>query len=322
MKLSFRVVAQSALTAIFGFAVVRFISSGQESFQFLANTDWFVLLPVFALGIGTFALSALRFQLVANGASHQISFAESFRHVVIARFLNKLIPQSGWVFKARAMRQSKGMKLGEFASTFGAFVWLDLLMTTVVATVLLLIFDPGIEVENVKVLFLLLVLLAFEVIITVMALVVPSPKMEEGGFSPISDLIRRTAKMVQDLMALVANRRLSQGGAVIILVGILVSVVRMNLLFAMVGVHPGIVPLALFVAVNRLSNIVVITPGNVGIVEALFGVLAASLGIGGAQGVAVALVLRGSVLLTLAGLTLLLVASSKLRGLATTPGLG
>ena len=85
-----------------------------------------------------------------------------------------------------------------------------------------------------------------------------------------------------------------------------ISVWSKFFLFQLIGVTAKISELALFVGLNKVSNILVVTPGNLGIVESLYGALSGMLGIGVAQGVSAALILRAVVFLILVCLSAIL----------------
>lgn len=51
------------------------------------------------------------------------------------------------------------------------------------------------------------------------------------------------------------------------------------------GIEPNVPDLALFLALYKLSTLVVLTPGNLGIREMAFGFLSQALGIGMAEGI-------------------------------------
>ena len=302
------------LCLIFLIVGVNYFRNHHEDFQFLLETNWAILFPVFLIAFITFFISAFRFRLVLKEAGHHLSISQAFRHVVISRSLNKFIPQSGWIFKARSLQRENNMRLNEFVSTFGAFVWLEVFVATFVASSFLLILDPSVSVRGYRVIYFLIGLLGAQVIATAVGYFVSEKQTAKKQKTPQSfmqRLLNTGQKIIKDFIDLVTNPRLSILSSVIVLVGIAMSVARMYLLFRMIGLEPGFGLLTLFVAVNRLSNTVVLTPGNIGFVELFFGALASSLGLGGPEGVTVALVLRGSVLLTLIFSSLIVVSSSK-----------
>ena len=294
---------RAAVTVVFAAALVRFVLANRKDFGFLEEADWRVVVPVALLSAGTFVLSAVRFGMVFREAGRPLTQVEALHLIVAARFFNKLVPQSGVAFKAHSLNRRHNLGYGEFASTFGAFVWVDVLITSAIACALTALFQPGLRVSGRLVLPWFVLLLVVEVAVTVVGRR-PTPEWDANApAGPVRRLVDAVTERINSAMDLVNNRRLLGGSLAVIIAGIAVAVLRMHLLFTMVGVDLGLVPLVLFVTVNRLSNVLVVTPGNFGIVEGAFGALAASLEVGGAEGVAVALVLRVVVLATLAVMT-------------------
>jgi len=281
-----------------------------HEFFFLSTIRWVTLIPIVFLTLVIFILGAFRYYLIVKEMKASVPFVDVFRHLMIARFLNKLLPQSGIIYRAHAFKKENDMSYGSFLASFIAFVWLELVLTILVATIIVAVYQPGLSANNIPMLPLLLVFSFFLLAITFLSRILPVDAENSGeavstlGYS--KRLFFRLISQIGCFFELARTPRLLLTGGLIIIINTALSVLKMFFLFQLIGVTAKISELSLFVATNTTLNMLVLTPGNLGIIEGLFGFLSGAIGIGAAQGVTVALILRAVTFLILAVLSGLL----------------
>ncbi len=292
------------LLAVVVYLLVRHVVGSSEDYQFVANLDWRYLLPVIALSVGNILLDALRHVITAQHLGKRLPLKLAFVYLVVARFLNKFVPQSGVAYKAHVLRKAGGFGAGELLTGFGSMVWVQLMVSLLLALIVVWSVRPSLAIHGVSILALLLagvvVLIVSTVGVVFIAAKIESSQVRRETWG--RRLMLRLARLVRSLLRLIRDPALFTLSSGIIVVATLVSLLRLYLCFRMIGVEAELVLLVLFVTLNRALTIFTITPGNLGVTEFLFGLLAQGVGIGMAQGVMAALIIR---LVTFAVLALL-----------------
>lgn len=270
------------------------------------------------LSIGRLLLEALRFSATAAETWQELPLQRAFTYLVIGRLLNKAVPQSGLLYKARMLQQSGGAKLQDIASVFGTLAWMQLFFTLVLAIAALAFSQPGLliaEVPVLPVLFVvcLLLLVCTAALASVARYTTPSPGQGRGR---LEQFVCQTARTVHALFDLRTQPRLFTISAITVCSSVLLAILRLMLAYLMLSEHLEFSTSAVFVAVNRLLTLVAITPGNLGITELIYAGLSSQLGLGIAKGVAAAVVVRLVVFMTLllCGALIALARPNMIRG--------
>jgi len=236
--------------AIILYLLGRYIIDHRHDFSFLSTLRWTSLIPIVLLTLVSFLLEAFRYFLVIREMETSVPFVDVFRHLMVARFLNRLVPQSGIAYRAHAFKNENESRI--IPARWGS---------------------------------------EFEV---------------KSNINNYKKIISKIIRQIGFTFELARKPRLLLSGGLIIMANTAISVWSKFFLFQLIGVTAKISELALFVGLNKVSNILVVTPGNLGITESLYGVLSGMLGIGAAQGVVAALTLRTVIFLILACLSALL----------------
>ena len=291
-------------TLFIGLALLisNYIWKHLEEFYFLTTIHWSSLVPILILTFISLTLAALRYHLVLKEVDTKALFFNSFKQLVVARFLNRIIPQSGMVYRAQAFKKSSKLGYDDFFSGFFAFTWLDFVMTFSLTFFLIALYQPGLMVNGYLVLPILGLMVFFLIILTWGA------RWLLGGieftYSEYNHIIQKIIyvllKCSRSTASLIQKPKLLICGGLIISANIMVSVWRLYYYFQLIGVSPKLGELSVFVALNRMLTVIVLTPGNLGLTEILFGYLSDAMDLGAAQGITAALIVRISVFCVLA----------------------
>jgi uncharacterized membrane protein YbhN (UPF0104 family) len=133
-------------------------------------------------------------------------------------------------------------------------------------------------------------------------------------FKPLRRMVDRVSGHIRDCLRLVSDSKLIAVGILIISAEILVAIIRVCFCFKLIGLSPEFSKLAIFVAVSRASSVIIITPGNFGLREFLFGYLSDSMGIGISQGIFISLTIRSVEFILLGCLACLFLFLARLNG--------
>lgn len=292
-----RIAFSSALLALLAWHFSR----NPDDYAFLQDLQAKYLLPIVFLSMVQLLLEAIRFSFTANTVWGQLTVLQAFAFLVFSRLLNRIVPQSGLLYKVRMLQKQQDSSFGRVVLIFGSMAWMQLCFTLLIAIALLLGREPHMRVAGVSVLVPLVAAQLLLVGGTVLAGVLPI-----RGFAEKESLNRKLKRLllaasnaVEGLTQLIRAPRLLALSALTIACSILVGVMRLVLCFTMLGYSLNFDEGAVFIAINRLLNITTLTPGNIGITELAYGGLAHSVGFGVAAGVTAALVIRILSFLTL-----------------------
>jgi uncharacterized membrane protein YbhN (UPF0104 family) len=274
---------------------VRLVASDPEPLRRLLRTPPWVIGGIAALVAFNQLLMSVRLSLaVEQCGGRGVSQTTWFRLTSVGQFLNQFVPQLGNVYRAVVLKRDHGLSYLSYASALFAFVWLDTLMAFIIALSVIAVLEPGLS---------LLGFPALLVLVLVIAAVASGPTV-------ILSLLRRfrpssTSRYRARLVTLLSTARgaLESPGflARFFVVNVVTTAVHAGALFLgffAVGSDIGIGGLVLFQVFIRFSNLMQVTPGNLGVNELAYGLLAHASSASVEQGVGVALLSRAVGLVT------------------------
>jgi len=210
-----------------------------------------------------------------------------FRLTSVGQFLNLFGPL-GNVYRAVVLKREHGVSYTSYASALFAFVWLDTLMAFLIAFVVIAVLEPGLALFGYPALLVLFVVMSGAALAPVVALALVR---RFGGLVP-ARFSERLVKLFATAGGALRHPRFVLRFLTINLVTTVVHASALWLGFFAVGGHVGAPGLVLFQVFVRASNLIQITPGNVGINELAYGLLAHASHGSVEQGVSVALLNR------------------------------
>lgn len=253
------------------------------------------MLVVATLGLTAYLLIFnRRYQLLLSGVTGRpIGYAPLFELMVYSRFLNHTVPQSGNAYRGIRLKADAGITYTAYVRSSVFFAWLDTTINFLIAGIVILTLEPSIEIHGVPVL---------PAVCVVWLTVVCAPLLLTAVWAQFETL--GVANRIPSKF-LMQNQTVSQGignflrspRAVLAFFAlssalfVLMSSVFWSL-FMSTGVIVSGADLALFYALYRLTILVTLTPGNLGVRELAYGLLAGGLGVGLVVGVVATLLLR------------------------------
>lgn len=291
---------------------VRLVASDPEALRRLAATPLWVVVGIASMVTVNQLLMSIRLALAVEecGGGQGVSRVAWFRITSVGQFLNQFVPQLGNVYRAVVLKRDHGVSYLSYASALFAFVWLDTLMAFAIAFLIVAALEPGIT---------LLGFPGLAVLLLVIAGTASGPVVAHALFSrfrPASQS-RHYARLVALLATARAMLRSPRFLTRFFLVNVVTTVVHATALFLgfhAVGASVGLAGLVLFQVFIRFSNLIQVTPGNLGVNELAYGLLAHASDATAEQGVGVALLARAVGLVTVNLLGVLLGGGPMLFG--------
>jgi uncharacterized protein (TIRG00374 family) len=233
---------------------------------------------------------ALRlYHVFSRTTGKSFRYLEWFKLAVLGRFLNHFVPQLGNVYRSLQLKEKFQINHTVYASSFVSFIWLDLCANLLIAIAAFHYFKFDLVIFNISLLTLFYVSLSGLAITPFLIYYLSRFEVRRGRFkwlkSRFDEAINTTINAVKSptfLLTFFSFTLLSSGMMIAIF----------YLIFGGIGVEVKTLELIIFNLIHRLASNVVITPGNLGIRELVFGALSASFSMGLASGVIVSGVLR------------------------------
>lgn len=270
---------------------VRLVAADPAPFRQLAHVDVSVVTAMVLLIVLNQFLTSCRFQLVMKHcAGLDLPAWRWFRLTSIGQFLNLFVPQLAHVYRAVVLQRENRLSYSSYTSCLFVFFWFELLVGLALATIVVPLHDAGFRVAGANV-----TLVLFVALIGVLGL----PRLLSGLGTGWQFRSKRAHQMIATMRASLSEARrasvdpsfVARFVALNVAVGI-VQVAMLGLAFSSVGARPDVGRLMLLQVLLKLSGIIIITPGNLGVIELAYGALAGATSTGVQHGIAAALLTR------------------------------
>jgi len=311
-----RALWKKALRWVLGLAcvayIIVFLHQNRGDLEIVLKLRPLALVAVAALFCVHLALYSCRFQVVFEKCTGvAVPFLKWFRLIIIGRFLNSLVPQMGNVYRSVRLKEDHGVPYTSYATGLFSFIWLDVCLNFVFALVIVATTAPHMRIGGVGAASLLALMLALAVIVPaalalLFRLTKPRTRYLSWAHSKVSEVFSVSLAALRDRAYVLKVLLLS-----VALFASMNTILYMG--FLSFGIRASLPALALFYALYKLSVYFVVTPGNVGLRELVYGLLSREMDIGMAEGIIVAAMLRIVAHLVLIGLALLLGSAAVIR---------
>jgi uncharacterized membrane protein YbhN (UPF0104 family) len=269
-----------------------------------------------------FPIYSLRYQVLLQAvAQKRLPFGYLFGLMVLSRFLNQTAPQLGNAYRGVRLREDHGIPYTDYVASYVAFAWLDTIFNLVVAILLCSVAGAAhVSLGTVPALPALTSLLAATIFVPLLGLALVKRFAWAAGRWPwvgqrLGRAVRLSTVVLRDALALGKFGGLSLAGFV--LMGLVFW-----FLFRGLGATTSAWQLSLFYALYRMTMLLLLTPGSLGIREVASGGLGGILGVGLGVSVAVTIIIRVLGLIILAALAVAWKLHEMLKAGTTRPGNG
>jgi len=271
--------------------IVAFFRKNSQELQLLTNLNPLYLIALASLIFLGHLIFTYRFHMVLKKCTGKtIPFWHWFKMVILGRFLSTIAPQAGNIYRSITLKQNYQIPHAHYAGSLFAVTWMDAIFNFIIAGIILLLFQPEMLLGGIR-MWLLLLLLAVG-----LALVPIMLKILIGRWRFHNPRIKWLHNRLSELLK-VSLSTLGDGPFMFkfFLIGIISfinAVAAFYLCFGSLGIQVNLSLLALFYVILKLSNQIMITPGNLGIREIAYGLISQHMQIGMTQGILVSVLIR------------------------------
>jgi len=216
-------------------------------------------------------------------------YLEWLKLAVLGRFLNHFVPQLGNVYRSLILKENFQINHTVYASSFVDFIWLDICANLLIVIAAFHYFSIDLIIFNISLLTLFYMSLFGLAISPFLIFYLSRFEVRKGRFKWLKG---RFDEAIRTIINSVRSPAFLLSFFCLTLLSSVVMIAIFYLIFAGIGVEATIPELFVFNLIHRLASNVVITPGNLGIRELVFGALSASFSMGLASGVLASGILR------------------------------
>jgi uncharacterized protein (TIRG00374 family) len=287
----YKKIIQWLLTAACLIYIILFFSKNSQELKLLGHLNPTCLIALTGLIFLGFIIFTWRFHLVLKKCTNKsVPFLPWLKMMALGRFLSTIAPQAGNIYRSVMLKQNYQIPHTYYAGSLFSLTWMDTAFNLILAAVIMLVLQPEMRLGGLGI-WLLLVLLATGIILV--------PVLLELFFRRLRFQNLRLAWLHAKLseMLRISVTSLTDGSYVIkfVLTGVVAfinTVAAFYLCFLSLGIQVNLPVLALFYVILKLSNQIIITPGNLGVLEITYGLLSQYMQIGMAQGIMVSFLVR------------------------------
>ncbi|MEI7835434.1 MAG: lysylphosphatidylglycerol synthase transmembrane domain-containing protein [Planctomycetota bacterium] len=272
------------LVAACAAAIVYVAHQKRKDLAVLLNIRPWIMAALGGLFATYYALESVRYQIVLSRVAQvRIALGEWFRLFVLAQWLNIFFPQLGTVYRGVQLRKLHGVSYTGYISSYAAFAWVDICLNMLITLAALAATRSPLRIANLPAWGFMLALLGSVVI-------VPLALSAFLSLLPASRHRHLAWAHTKSRQVVVAMRQsVTDAGylARIALLGVVtfgIMTAAFGVCFLGLGLPVSLPGLTLFYALYKLSTYVVVTPGNIGLLELLCAALGEQIHVGAVAG--------------------------------------
>ena len=273
--------------------VIWIVYINRDELRLLLNFQLWHLATMIFVYILQFFVSALSLWLIISRlGGKSVSTIDWIKIMLVSRMANYLMPKSGGIYKAFVLKKNYKIHYTKFIHIYAFFSWLTILINLGLVALLILISMPDLEINN---------YLVFPIVAGLFLSIMFGPLLVNRVFNfyhPRSIFLSNLTEKIHEIFITMLNHGRDMNfmskliGTQILKFGLYVLLFKLLFAGLGVGIDSNYAKMALFIAVEQMNVIFYITPGNIGITELLYGAISSAIGVGVAEGVIAAALLR------------------------------
>jgi uncharacterized membrane protein YbhN (UPF0104 family) len=233
-------------------------------------------------------LTAWRFQLAVKQCTPvHVPCIEWFRLTCVGQFLNLFVPQFGHVYRAWSLERQHGLAYGDYAIGASVFLWFEVFTGLALACAVTALTDPGLRLGSLP--------LLVPLVVSTISLLCGPIFVQRLSLGPLrcSTLLQRVGLSIVKARRALADSWFITRYLSVNLLATGVHIAILWLAFYAIGERLGFGSVMFFQVVLKLTSLVFVTPGNIGLTELAYGVAVDAVSGGVQNGIAVAVLIRG-----------------------------
>lgn len=273
--------------------IAHFFIARREQVDLLARISPADVAYLVLLHFVYLAVHGYRYQAVLQKCSGRlVAFVAWFRIYVIGQFLNLAIPQFGNVYRGLRLKADFGISYTNYASSLLSIAWLGTWCNLLTGVIIIGWLSPELRIAAVPALWVLLALTIGCGFGPILIYWVLGRRLVARASEPVSRLCAKISEVVGDAVKALRDGRYACIILILSTVQFALACMIFFACFQALGVAVGAGELVLFYVLLQLFSYVSITPGNLGVQEIAFGLLAEAIHIGMGEGMLVSALLR------------------------------
>lgn len=267
--------------------IIYFFFKNKSTIDVAFSIDSNILISIILLQLLFIALQSWQFLIVIKKCTGTaLPYFAWMRIFVLGRFLNLVFSQAGNIYRGIQLKQKYGIAYTRYISVFASITWIDTCINLLFAIAVILITDLSLQIGQFvawKTLTILLILCILgPILLEVIFNIIPTDKGKTTLIhTKLIEVLHATVANIYDLKFLLKIFTLS-------FLLFIRTVIAFHLYFAIFNIPVSLTVLAIFNALFKLCIFVVLTPGNIGVQEVVWGHLSKQVSIGMGQGILIA----------------------------------
>ncbi len=292
MKISFRKQAvQYAVLVISIGIIVKYFVDHKDELRQVFNLQGKDIILVSLLGLCIHIIMGYKMLFILRKLGlTEMPHLPWLKVFTVSRFLNFHLLQGGNIYRSIRLKQEYAFSYTDSLGMMAIFSWFEAVFILIISIVMVGFLDRGILIANVHALTVLgILLIVFFLLPFVIRVLLWQWRTKISGkiwiYEKLTQVTESLTANIRDVRLLVSLFALS-------LLTFLLYVWQINTVFQAIGKPIGIAETAVFVALTLLSGIINVTPGNIGVVELMYGYLSKVMGKTMGSGILVCGILR------------------------------
>lgn len=274
------------------------ICAGICIYLFRHRTDFYVIKEIDILMLVYLALLQIiiicsavpRTRSALKSINLDISMADLYKILIRARFYNRFVPQFGNVYRAIVLKKTFHFPYSKYVAIFISINVINRLFSLAFAFFAVSIFHPDLSIVGISCRWGILIIFIF---------LIASLYVLNYFFKSISKIGKKRSRRIAKLTDVVgcffssiSNKNVLITMLVFGLVSFLSGMLQNYLCFRALGSEMNIAKLSMYNLVLDIGRVVALTPGNIGVMESIYGLMGAGMKESVAKGMIVAMVIN------------------------------
>ena len=252
-------IVNTLLTIVLLILMVSFLSKNMDVFSSLENLNISDILLVAILQPVTVGIIAITNKLVIDHVHKRISFSDAFFLQFVNNFLNKIIAEGGSVYRGGYLKAQYSFSLSKYISTVGGIYIIGLMTNSIMGILLLLIIYFTEHLFNLYVFAVFLTLIVLTIL-----LIIVKPRFNDKNW-----FFRKINQVLDGWDSIKSSKRLLVSIFILSVLGSLVSAVSTFIAYRGLNADIKFVNSILYSSISMTANFVNLTPGGLGVNEAV-----------------------------------------------------
>lgn len=265
-----------------------YVKLNASDFDAISNLSVGLIVGLWALHCAMFLLTAIPILAVAKAFGLEIKIGRWMQIYAYSRVLSTFAPQIATAYRIAELKLSHRYSIAAHIAALAVFVFLNRIFTFLLAFITVLATDPSLMIGDLKVVQAMLSIGAIGIFIA--SIVVALHGCLGGQISKALSRINRPTYLM-DIAHVLSKPKLLTIVLFWTSLGFGLSLLAHALLFNAIGSELGIGEAAVLRVFRSVLDIVPLTPGNIGVSEAMYGALTAGMASSAAEGILVSAIL-------------------------------